>query len=71
MSKVSLIFDAKKDESVKFSWSHYAEHPEMKKYLKNVKNKHGCYDLIDERTGNIVMSGSMSLQKFLKNNKCY
>jgi len=45
---------------------HYLEHPEMKRFLKNIKNEQGNYDLVDERTGNIVMSGSMSLERFLK-----
>jgi hypothetical protein len=66
MSNVKLIFNAKKDSTTNFTWIHYCEHPEMKKYLKNIKNKNGIYDLIDERTGNIVMSGSMSLESYLK-----
>ena len=66
MSNVSLIFDAKKDETINYSWFHYVEHPEMKKYLKNVKNENGCFDLIDVRTGNIIMSASMSLENYLK-----
>ncbi len=66
MGNVSLIFDVKKDNTINFSWFHYIEHPEMKKYLKNVKNENGNYDLIDERTGNIIMSGSMSLENYLK-----
>lgn len=65
MSNVSLIFDAKKDEPLNFSWFHYSKHPEMKKYLKHIKEG-DLYSLIDERTGNIIMSGSMSLEDFLK-----
>lgn len=64
-SNVALIFDAKK-EPLNYSWVHYCEHPEMKKYLKNIQTEGGMYRLVDERTGNIVMQGSMSLERYLK-----
>ena len=64
-NNVSLIFDAKKDELINFSWLHYCEHPEMKKYLVNDKNDNG-YSLRDIRTNNIVISATFSLESLLK-----
>ncbi len=65
MTDAALIFDAKK-EVINFSWSHYCEFPEMKKHLKQTKNEHGIYSIADERTGDVVMSGTMPLDRFLK-----
>lgn len=64
MSNVSLIFDKKKS-ILNYSWTHYCEHPEMKKHL--IQEKIGdCYQLRDTRTNNIVLSGSMPLNNYLK-----
>lgn len=65
-NNVSLIFDTKKDDPINYSWMHYCQYPEMKKHLKNIKNEHGQYDLVDERTGNIVMSASFPLSDYLE-----
>lgn len=64
MSNVSLIFDAKK-EDLNYSWFHYCEHPEMKKYLKHEKFE-GGYRLVDTRTNQTVLCASFSLQNKLK-----
>lgn len=63
-NNVSLIFDNKK-EAINFSWSHYCEYPEMKKYLTHVKVGPN-YGLVDSRTNKVVMEASFSLEMFLK-----
>jgi len=63
-NNVSLIFDAKK-ELLNYSWSHYLHHPEMKKYLVN-EHVEGQWRLRDERTNQVVMSASFSLERYLK-----
>jgi len=64
MTNVSLIFDKKKSP-VNYSWVHYCEHPEMKKYLVHEKTEHG-YQLRDKRTNDVIMTGSMPLEVHLK-----
>lgn len=63
-NNVSLIFDVKKDV-LNYSWFHYLEHPEMKKFLVNKKIENG-YILRDIRTDDIVLSASFCLEKYLK-----
>lgn len=64
-NNVSLIFDAKKDEAINYSWLHYCKYPEMKGYLihEHIGNQ---YILRDIRTNNIIMGATFSLEKYLK-----
>ena len=64
-NNMTLIFDAKKDELLNYSWFHYCEHPKMKQYLINEKTNHG-YQLRDIRTNKIIMGASFSLEGYLK-----
>lgn len=66
MNNISLIFEAKKDVPINYTWSYYLEHPEMKKHLTHIKNDNGTYSLIDERTKKEVLSASFPLQRYLK-----
>lgn len=67
-NNVSLIFDAKKNCTINYSFAHFVDYPEMKKYLIHVKNEHG-YHLLDTRTNKVIMSSSNSLLRFLDENK--